>query len=359
MIRLVSLCIALVGVCVDRTMAQATVTAVGKFLHNASDSPKRMDEKVTKTYGGFQTSGLTFDGRGALWSIGDQNATEANKKKLPSLNGYGYRIALGKRLGAHADWISWESAKSQHGYVKKKQDDDGGLPWLDFEGIASVPNTRELVAVIEGAPKFLVRMAIQDRKVLVNHAVALHTKEILKGEGVNRGFEGIAVTPNGESVILSFANKPRGLLFSVPYRDFAAAELEKGVKPAAIGIELQLKRARGEEALSGLCFFQHKNVSYLAALQRNSSCIHLLRYADGNFAFDRRVDLDLRAPSPDGKGFRIGGASPEGIACDGSRIVIVGDPYRPVYKTINGERVKELDFLQPLVFEFEVSELFE
>ena len=171
------------------------------------------------------------------------------------------------------------------------------------------------------------------------------------------GFEGVAITPDSKAVVLSFASGERGQLFKIPYRKLDTTEVGQGLVPESIDVELQLKPFLGDEALSGLCFFDHDQATYLAVLQRNASCIHLLKLAKGRFIFVRRVDLELRAPSPDGRGIRIHSASPEGIACDGGRMVIVGDPYHKVYKA-DSQHILELDFLVPLVFDFDADELF-
>lgn len=352
---------------------------VGRFLKHSSKKTIRMQEqKIDRRYFGWQTSGLAYDNSSGWWSICDQNGSTTDKNsKYPGR--LLYRMNLGNgQVSAEPIPIWWRNSTNFNELTNNKNDS------LDFESVATDPKGNTLFAVTEGNRPLLIEMSIplkSQNKAFVKTTVELSTRYNRvreKGQGKkNKRWEGMAVSPNGKTIYLATEwEKAESRIYKISVKKFRATKWSKDSKNKPVLPKLQptpvewpgLSKVEGE--LSGMCFLTYENSEYMLLLERNpefrkpTAGIYVIAVSkDGKPIKPDKIivkwtKLELQAPSvTTNEGQTLVSASPEGMATDNKRIMLISDPAPDYYKLAVGKNTEHLSNLIPLVFELAVKDV--
>lgn len=368
------------------------ISAVGQFLKSAENSEINMEEVTKGGNRGWQTSGLTYDAQTAIWwSICDKKGSTSSKTKKHAAR-FMYRLSRNKKTNQfHAKpYKIWWLNKSQFQKILKLS----GTKNLDFEALAADPRTKNtFYAVTEGENPCLVKIkfyekgvkrdGIKERVYLeVTQSTTLDLDEKYHND-INRRWEGLAVSPNGNALYLAIEwAQAKYRIYKVSMEKFEATKwVKKKVlnKVEMIPPEVKLESLAGTSFLagevSGLSFLKHKKKEYLLVLERNPdrektkpkpkelpktkspSKIYLTRVEGDRLKEVGCVVLDFKAPSG-AQPIDIVSPSPEGIATDGTKILLLGDPDIRFYQAIKGAQTpNEMKKLVPLIFDLKVSDI--
>ncbi|MEL6897926.1 MAG: esterase-like activity of phytase family protein [Planctomycetota bacterium] len=347
---------------------------VGRFLEHASDSPITI-ASGRGSFGGWQSSGLTFDYHSKTWwSICDQNGGESRASYLdgsPHRGRFLYRVALADRGPLGKPMRIWWERKSPEFDAVNQSFKNVGTEFIDFESVAADPSRPNMMfACTEGPRPWLVEIHCDQEswKATVKRTIRISTQQnhdrncdgSRDGVNVNKRWEGLAISRDGKTIYLASEWKDSpSRIYTVSMKDFRQGNWrnvdDNWVPPKVFPKPLVVTPPIDGE-LSGLCFAPS---GQLLALERNSPAIYAINTTT---ASAQRVDLELRAPAVDGNesGVPIGSASPEGIATNESKLVLISDPYGRLYKSCqDGTDNEKLRNLVPLVFELDLSGLFD
>lgn len=366
--------------------AQEETYFVGRWLEHA-ENVIQMKKSENKPFGGWQTSGLTFDElTNTWWSISDQNATEEGDVRHRGRFLYQIDFVDGQPIGTPFE-ISWDNQKVFD--IVHQSFKGWGTGLIDFEAVAADPANKDVFfACTEGKEPWLVEIHVNRdmMRAVVKRVVRLSTlgnHSNYKEEYYNLRWEGLAVSPVGDQIYLATEwIESQQRIYSVSLAEFRQCEWKEGVdghakKPPRLTPKAleNTKGLLGE--LSGLCFAKYGKLNYLLVLERNSDRklksnsppkLYVAAVTNSELNILGSFSLDLRAPDESGSlnGVKLGDCnnpgrvSPEGIATDGETLRIVGDPTKKYYQSSSSNVDKEkLTNLIPLVFEIEISTVFE
>jgi hypothetical protein len=378
--RILAGTLAILGGCATAAPAQEPI--VGRFLEHAPNAAIRMEEDLKRSFGGWQTSDVTFDSKSnQWWSVGDQNSGEAGIAK-PSDSHWGrylYRLTPGARPQADPIKIMWDR-KSPDFEAVHASFGRSNLKLIDFEGLAADPTRAgAFFACTEGEEPWLIELVHRPDEMKIaavrsvrisredNHdrdkngvAVAENTAKE-RDVAWNARWEGIAVSPDGKTIYLGteWARSP-SRIYTVSVADFRKGEWSSTGEPPRVYPQ-PLEFAGIDGGVYGLTIAPYAGKSWLIALDRNNSELRFFDLANLK-ASPRIVKLDLRAPALDGRagGVELESASPEGIAVDSTgRVLLISDPAPEFYvaKRSGVADDAKLKNLIPLVFETTLADL--
>ncbi len=344
----------------------APLLSVGKWLRGDSTYKIQIEEKSGHSFGGWQTSDLTFDRRTKTWwSIGDQNCRESGPS--PHRGRYAFKIELsGNEPTATPVPIWWKDEKQFVVVDESFRDGNPGL--IDFEGIAADPvQSNHFFACTEGRTPWLIEMVLVPNKWQMNviRSVQLSIEgnhDIDRNEqpasiDADKSWEGVALSSDGQKIYLctEWNQSPSQLyeLSTVNFRNktWSSSPAGRLIAPQIIPNPVPMPHVPSE--LCGITVSNASGQDELLLLDRNQSRIG--RWILGGEQPIAWIPVELRAPALDERpeGVRIKSASPEGIAVDDlGQVVLISDPWAKLYQAEeSGASTEMLSKLVPLVFQ--------